>query len=178
MVSQKKVELGIRFWVWFLKIINSSFGSGPVTQTKTLWLAPNSHQISYYYYYHYYYIYYSLPKENCIRRGGKKKKKNRKRKKRVHLRSRYFEDLGCGLGLGCCPSLARQPASQPDRQASSPPQSDELPVRRCCFLCRIRTKIKSFHGAPMSKQQEFDAPDVQVSSLLSPNLSFPPKSVW
>jgi hypothetical protein len=64
--------------------------------------------------------------------------------------------------------------SQPDRQASSPPQSDELPVRRC-FLCRIRTKIKSFHGTPMSKQQEFDAPDVQVSLFSLRNLSYSPQ---
>lgn len=64
--------------------------------------------------------------------------------------------------------------SQPDRQASSPPESDELPVRHCCFLCRIRTKIKSFHGAPMSKQQEFDAPDVQVSLFSLRIYLFPP----
>jgi hypothetical protein len=28
------------------------------------------------------------------------KNKTRKREKRVDLRSRYFEELGCGLGLG------------------------------------------------------------------------------
>lgn len=105
------------------------------------------------------------------------KNKTRKRKKRVDLRSRYFEELGCGLGLGTwlLPFLS-ETGSQPDRQASSPPRSDELPVRRCCFLCPIRTKIKSFHGAPMSKQQEIDAPDVQVS-LFSLRIYLPPPNL-
>lgn len=103
------------------------------------------------------------------------KNKTRKREKRVDLRSRYFEELGCGLGLGTwLPPFLSETGSQPDRQASSPPQSDELPVRRCCFLCRIRTKIKSFHGAAISEQQEFDAPDFQVSLFSLRIYLFPP----
>lgn len=79
-----------------------------------------------------------------------------------------------GLGTWLLPFFLSETGSQPDRQASSPPQSDELPIRRCCFLCRIRAKIKSFHGAAISEQQEFDAPDFQVSLFSLRIYLFPP----
>ncbi len=84
---------------------------------------------------------------------SEREKKNRKRKKRVDLRSRYFEELGCGLGLGCCTSLAREAAS---------PTGKLLPLRSPTTFPSAAA-ASCVASAPKSKA--FTSSDVQTTAI-------------